>query len=713
MGKVRLFTTRPAAKDGSSLALTLVLAALCWACPSGQEPRKTPGRGPDDSASFKASVREVRARSGETADVPLSLTNEGSSEWSSAGPNPCFVSFHLLDTEQRVLRFDNPRTPLPGIVRPGETVEVSVRVKAPLAAGSYRLEFDLLREGLFWFKDKGGATLEVPFIADVNAWPEDEISMDLGFGRYTSFQSTRPELDPLRRLIRLTLRHDEIEYSGKTGKIEGFAAGAGYPQIWLRDAATIMPASQYYYTERFLASWIEEHLAFQKRDGALEDWIDSRSRSDKNTVATDQETSAIQAAFRFFTLGAGRGRDWLMKPIAGEAVIDRLERALRFVFKNRFSAKYGLLTGAHTADWGDVDSEDADQNAVYVDEKTRWTADIYDQAMAFEAGREMAEMLRSLGKQAAADSWQRTACELKTSANRHLWQEDRGFYRIHMHLDDLPHDFDEGDMFAMGGNAQAIISGLADGGKPARIISEALSRQRRFGVSTISGALLPPYPAGFFKHPAVDDTYEYQNGGQWDWFGGRLILGMFESGFSRDAIDKLAEIVRKDVANEGLYEWDTRAGAGRGSDYYAGSAGSLARALYEGYFGIRLTGKGFVISPKIGQDAALVHLYYPAADLFAAYDYRPDPAGRKLVFRYNSNDARPGTVSLLVPWKVFGLDGSDKDRSKLEVRRDGARMPFEWSRVGQDEFITVRTDFTNHALEIRAVNTNQPGHTRD
>jgi hypothetical protein len=86
----------------------------------------------------------------------------------------------------------------------------------------------------------------------------------------------------------------------------------------------------------------------------------------------------------------------------------------------------------------------------------------------------------------------------------------------------------------------------------------------------------------------MNEPYQYQNGGQWDWFGGRLVLAMFEHGFSAQAREKLIEIAGKDLRNGGLFEWDTREGAGRGSDDYAGSAGSLARALFEGYFGFKL-----------------------------------------------------------------------------------------------------------------------------
>jgi hypothetical protein len=679
--------------------LALLLAA--GSCSSGKEGRGSPAKNADYSAAIRAAVREISASAGETADITLRVENTGRREWRSAGLNPCFLSYHLLDRNRKVLRFDNPRTPLPGAVQPGETAEVLVRVKGPLEQGDYLLEFDLVREGVAWFKDGGGRTLAISLADRETAWPEDGVQPGLAYGRYTSFRTDSSELESLRRLIRLTLHHDEVGFAGKTGRIEGFAAGAGYPQIWLRDAATIIPASRFYYPEGFLASWIEEHLACQAADGALQDWIDAAGRSDKNTVETDQETSAVQAAYQVFLLRGVKARDWLLKPIAGEPAIDRLERALRYPFARRFSEKFGLLTGAHTADWGDVDPEDADQQAIYVDEKTHWTADIYDQAMAFQACRELAVMLRSLGRRQRAVFWETTADDLKKRTDGRLWQKDKGFYRVHVHLKDWPHAFAEDDMFAMGGNAQAIVSGLADRRQAENIIETALARQERFHVSTIGGSLLPPYPPGFFKHPQMDEAYEYQNGGQWDWFGGRLILGMFENGFARDGLAKLVEIIRKDLGNDGLYEWDARDGSGRGSDFYAGSAGSLARALYEGYFGFRLGETGLSLEPELRSGPATAHFYLPAADIFAAYDYEPNTAERRITLLYNSNDPRPGRVKILIPWELFGLAGVDQDRARLTVLRDGATVPFVWARIRRDDSIVIDTDFKDHRLEIR------------
>jgi hypothetical protein len=664
----------------------LLVSWLFWPGCSADRKTKGPAGADDYAARIKSPITGLRAYEAGASEVDLRLKNSGKQEWSSQAKNPCLVSYHLLDETGEVLKFDNARTVLPHIVRPGEEISVAVRVKAPLNKGSYRLEFDLVREGLAWFKDSGSPTLIIPLQVEEKNWPEE-----------TKIESSVPEFMELQKLIRLTLDNDVVEFKGRTGKISGFTAGAGYPQVWLRDAATIIPASRFFYPDAFLVSWLEEHLSFQKPDGGLEDWIDARGRSDKNTVETDQEASAVHSAYQVFLL---KGKGWLEKKVGGEAIISRLEKAIEFLFQNRFDRERGLITGAHTADWGDVDPEDVDQKAIYVDEKTRWTADIYDQSMCYESCRELAAMFSALGIQEKVDLWLRKAAALREATDRYLWQEDKGFYRVHIHLDPFPHDFDEDGMFAMGGNAQAIISGLADSGKAGQIIQAALERQDQFRISSISGSLLPPYAAGFFKHPAMDEPYEYQNGGQWDWFGGRLVLAMFENGFSAQAREKLIEIARKDVRNGGLFEWDTKEGAGRGSDDYAGSAGSLARALFEGYFGFKLGEKSLDLEPKLGEDEGRVHIRLPSSGLTAAYDYRPVKREGKIFLRYESSFPGQGEVRVLVPWAFFGAADRETGKKMLEVRRDGAAFPFRWVSRNQDDFIVVDTDLRKHSLEI-------------
>lgn len=632
---------------------------------------------------------------GERIAVKFQIKNLGKASWSSTDTNPYLLSYHLLDHEGKIIRYDNRRFPLPRVVKPDQSCGTTVNIIAPLEEGLYILEFDLVREGISWFKDYGSPTAKVALAVKGKKWPEDEISLILDYGQYSKFESPIPELNKILKLIRITLHENEVEFQGRTGQIRGFSAGKDYPQIWLRDAATIIPASRYFYDVSYLASWLEEHLAFQREDGSLEDWIDSLGHADKNTTESDQEASAVRAAFQIYELS---GPAWLENKIKGETIIERLEKALSFILSRRMGKKYGLLIGAHTLDWGDVDIIDPDQKAIYIDNNTHWTVDIYDQSMFYEACLNLAQMLESLEKNDKALLWRQKASSIQENTDRWLWQEERGFYRVHLHLDEFRHDFDEDNIFAMGGNTQAILSGLAREEKSSRIITEALRRQSLYGLSTISGTLLPPYPEHTFKHPMVDDPYEYQNGGQWDWFGGKLIFAMFEHGFSSLAQEKLAEILRKNLANRSFFEWDSREGIGQGNGYFCGSAGSLSRAIFEGYFGIKI-GKGTLnIEPKIEKGSAKIHVHLPANDTFVAYAYTFDEIKRKITLEYNSNLNTEGKIKILIP----SLNEAKKEDIKENwlVQIDGKNVPFRLVRKNEDVFVVVATDFKSHILEI-------------
>ena len=438
-------------------------------------------------------------------NILLRIENLGTESWESAGAFPCFVSYHLLDGKGAPLRFENPRFPLPQKVPPRGKIEITAAVKAPLDAGRYFLEFDLLKEGLTWFKDRGSETFRLSLEVAPREWPEDRVPLSLEPGPYTKTDSSVPEFNSLMKLIRITLKNSETSFVGRTGRIDGFAAGTGYPQVWLRDANTILAASVYFYPAPFLHSWLDEHLALQRPDGSLWDWVDSKGTADTNTVASDQETSAVLAAFRIHQI---LGPSWPKVGMRGAPDVRKLEKALEYLIQNRLDEKHGLIMRAHTADWGDVDMNLADQEALDVGRGTHWTAGIYDQAMFYEAALDLAAWHETAGSKGLAGTWKDRAARIRRNADKWLWQEDKGFYRVHLHLDGLRHDFDESAMFAMGGNAQALISGLAGGpggAKSKKIIEKALARRKNFGVSTVSGTLLPPTP------PASSSTRSSMN----------------------------------------------------------------------------------------------------------------------------------------------------------------------------------------------------------
>ncbi len=674
----------------------VLIGAIIYLVISQNQDRQAPEK-KEYNSQIETKQREITVQEGDRFPLRFKMANRGKMAWRSEGEFPCFLSYHLYSRENmRTIRYDNRRFSLPQQVEPGQKIEMEIILTAPLEAGGYLLQFDMVREGKAWFRDYGARTEFVRLTVEKKEWPEDSHPFTLEYGKYTVFHSGSEELNKLLKIIRLTLDKNEVAYVGKTGKINGFSAGENYPQIWLRDANTIIPASRYFYEPSYFSSWLEEHLAFQDESGSLEDWIDSRGKSDKNTTETDQESSAVQAAGQTYQLF---GPDWLEKPVAGRKIIDRLEQALLFLLHNRWSKAQGLLRGAHTADWGDVDLIDKDQEAIYTDERTHWTVDIYDQSMFYLACLNLSEMMEALGDTERSAFWKERARSIKKNTDRWLWQKDKGFYKVHIHLDELEHEFDESDIFAMGGNAQAIISGLADEEKSHRIIEEALKRQEIHDVSTISGTLLPPYPKGLFKHPLLDDPYEYQNGAQWDWFGGRLIYAMFENGYSRTALQKFFEIIRKNLKNQGFFEWDNKKGVGRGSDFYAGSAGSLGKALFEGYFGIKLKNDYLSIEPKIDEESAKIHVFQPATDTFIAYEYDFDKQKNKIILRYNSNFVHHGTLKILIPHTGIS-DKSARFKDNFEVQIDGKPTEFGLETRINDSFVVINSDFRNHVAEI-------------
>jgi hypothetical protein len=530
--------------------------------------------------------------------------------------------------------------------------------------------------------------------------------IDAGPSRQTAYTTGDAALDRLQDLLRPTLEANRKELTGRTGPVKAFGAGASYPQIWLRDSATVMPLARYHYPAAYLTSWIEEHLANQRGDGSLDDWIAAGPPSafvrdapharqvfragaavltaDKNTVEADQESSAVLGVCQAFAVSGDRA--WLRKTIGGVTLLERADRALEFLLAKRFDQEVGLVTSGFSADWGDVSPAHPDQSAIYLDDRTPLVAGVYTNALFVGAALCLSELHEALTDQERSRHWSDVAEKAKRAANRHLWQEARGFYRMHLPLAPtaLP---DDSGIFGMGGNAVALLAGMAADARVRRILEVAEERRRRYAVSTISGTLLPPFRAGLFAHPILREEWTYQNGGQWDWFGARLILAAFQRGQSELARRWLGELAQKAERNRGLHEWHTRDGAGRGSPTYAGSAGVLAAAVFEGLFGVSLSAAELSLTVRLGGEPGAIHLYQPASDTFVAYRY--ESSERALVLSYDSNHARPGRVALALP----------RGRRVLRVTIDGQRSAFRTSFVGRDLFVVIDTAWGKHRLE--------------
>lgn len=529
----------------------------------------------------------------------------------------------------------------------------------------------------------------------------------------SGFRVDNQYLYRMQALFRPTLEANRKDFTGRLGPVKGFGAGDVYPQIWLRDSATLLPTSRFYFPVAYLTSWLEEHLAHQGSGGQLYDWIaagpvshftpyapkaeeiygsgDDVLSADKNTVAADQESSAVVAASRIYDVTGDK--NWLRNEIEGRRLIERLDAGLRYLVRERADPESGLIVSGFSADWGDVSPTHPDTKAIYLDDATPRVIGLYTNSLFYFAASKLSELHAVLKEDSQAEFWSRTAETTKESVNRHLWQEDRGFYRMHAVLTPAltagwP---DDSNIFAMGGNALAVLYGIADQNQATSIFERAQERRNEVGMSTVSGSLLPAFPRGFFAHPMLKEEYVYQNGGQWDWFGGRFVLSEFERGFTERAHRQLVQIARKVVSSGGLYEWQSRDGKGRGSRNYAGSAGALGAACFQGLFGVYLTAGALELRVRLGDWPGQIQLYQPATETYVRYRYRYDEKAHRLDLRYESNSASEGGLSILLPkgGTVSGLWVDEEERS------------FSVESLGEDRYVKLSTDWSPHQLRVQ------------
>jgi hypothetical protein len=529
----------------------------------------------------------------------------------------------------------------------------------------------------------------------------------------TTYMASDDAITRLLPLIRSSLEANRKQFRGRTGLVRGFGAGTLYPQVWLRDSATLIPATRFLYPREHLTSWIDEHLSHQRADGSLQDWIAAGEAArfvadapraaevfrapgivltaDRNTSESDQESSGVSAAAQVFAITGDRA--WLRRPVAGRPLLSRLDAALEYVRTQRFDAARGLVKAAFTADWGDVTPVYADQRAIYLDASTPVVAGLYASALYVRAARDLAGLHRAIGDAEGGRRWDDRARLTADAIERHLWQQGRGFYRMHTVVSwpgpgRAP---DDDDRFGMGGNAVALLAGIGDDARMRRVMGVALERQRRFRMSTISGVLLPPYPSGFFRHPILREEFAYQNGGEWDWFGGRLLLAAFERGQAGAARRELARIAAQAVRGGGLYEWNTRDGQGKGSARYAGSAGALGGAILAGLYGVDLRAEGLDLHVRLADLSGRLRAFEPASGTTVSYEYTCDSSRRRVTLRYEASRRDRGTVEVLLP----------PGRTAAQARLDGgAARPLAIRTIGDDTYARLETDWAPHRLEI-------------
>jgi glycogen debranching enzyme len=294
----------------------------------------------------------------------------------------------------------------------------------------------------------------------------------------------------------------------------------------------------------------------------------------KNTVETDQESSLVQAISTYIAYTGDRSI--LDEQIGNTAVRERLANAINYVLTERFDPQRGLVWGGTTIDWGDVQPESP--RGVVLDSSSHRACSIYANAMLLRA---IAEYLDLLGDAPASAHWKQVHSHLHKAIRKHLWDRKRQKFIPHVYLNGspFPPSFDENAIYYHGGTAVAIEAGLLSRAEVAAACSRMEEDVRQANASSIGLTIYPPYPLGYFKNPQLTAPYTYQNGGDWSWFGGRMIQQLVRHNYIEQAYRNLLPMVERVQRVGDFHEWWTRDNQPRGSAAFRGSAGVLGQAI--------------------------------------------------------------------------------------------------------------------------------------
>jgi len=402
--------------------------------------------------------------------------------------------------------------------------------------------------------------------------------------------ATKKEENTLAEQIRTNEQFQEVKQRALAVVKTGFNAGDGYREVWIRDYNTFIELSAEVYPAGELKENLVVFFRMQGDDGNIIDGftpaekigegetdfsyseLEPRYAGHKNTVETDQETSLIQTVFKY--VRATGDRAMLDIQIGDKTVAQRMEWAMQFLMDNRFSTEYGLIWGATTADWGDVQPEHG--WGVDIDGNTHRAIDIYDNAMFIIALDHMMELLPH-----TKEKWLPIRHKLAENTRKHLWDSKNQKFIPHLYLNGspFPEGFNENEIYYFGGTAVAIEAGLLNEEEIKRSIDEMVLRVKQAGAASIGLTLYPPYPNGFFVNKIMNPEYSYQNGGDWTWFGARMVEQLVNYGFVEDAYEQILPMTERVVKNDGFYEWYTVDNKPKGSGTFRGSAGVLYTAL--------------------------------------------------------------------------------------------------------------------------------------
>lgn len=389
---------------------------------------------------------------------------------------------------------------------------------------------------------------------------------------------------------------------------QGLTAGDRYPEVWIRDLATFIEIQSRVVPHDVLREALLRFFAFQQPDGAILDGFTAKGSSidaynffttplqpdwvgHKNSVETDQESSLVIAVAHFIRATGQTGL--LQEKVDGISMLDRLGLAMDWVRQNRWSAKHGLVWNATTIDWGDGQAcQDWEETAdgqpltperlpelTELNEQSHPALCVYTNALYSLALKDYAWLCEQAGRDVAAVPEENNA--LRSAIRSVLWDKEHGKFRPHVYLDKgspFPDDFNEDEIHYHGGTAVAMQAGLLTVEEMRRVVADMQANVAAAGARTVGMTIWPLYHVPSLNNALFIKPFQYQNGGDWPWWGARIPQALCQHGLYEEAAATLLPIAGMIKDAGGYYEWYSPDGTPHGAAGFRGAAGVFAKA---------------------------------------------------------------------------------------------------------------------------------------
>jgi hypothetical protein len=114
-------------------------------------------------AIIEPESERLEGLAGETIKTNVKVTNK-SKEPLPFGEAVFGLSYHLMTSDETMVKYDNARSYFMTALQPEESSFVELVIQVPGSRGSFIVELDLVWEGMHWFKENGNPTAKIELV---------------------------------------------------------------------------------------------------------------------------------------------------------------------------------------------------------------------------------------------------------------------------------------------------------------------------------------------------------------------------------------------------------------------------------------------------------------------------------------------------------------------------------------------------------------------